>query len=657
MAAQTTISQILRALRWDFLAIAVLAGLWLGYEAIEEPSFRPTTSETTSGSRPPDSAEGDVLLLLPDTPSAPAGKFEELDCSYQWFNSLWQEYGSFATALTRDLSPEILAGRSVVIVPYRVAESMPQNGIAALASFARDGGQLVLERPSQTWASLTGVSSGKKLRHAQKITSVEGLDVRGPMRKHLPNVPLAGLMSRAPAMEPFPAGPTLIEVDGQAGLTVQTVGKGRVYTFLFDFGCSVTALQQGRPVESMRFGLEGEKTVPASKRMTDERLAQNEVPYADLLERAIFQRLSEVRPLPRLWLYPGQHSGVLLMTHPVSNQMRAALGYADAARKAEAVTTLFVPADEFTREEAGIAESARAEIGLHWIRGVNRRPVARASGIGAIRPWMTELALTEQYSQVNLALPAETPLMAGRVEGSQFTNDWATTFSQLAAARLRLDSSLGPTTDEQFGYLFGTGFPFYPIDDRGLPLPLLELPYLLQGSGVSESRLAEFLGNSEAYFHQSVTISIPAETMRNDPSAGALIAFRESFRIAREKRHWVASVGEFIAFLSARRNSVVTSRWMAEERRLEISVNLVGVQAQTLEKGAFPGLAIPRTFEGSEITRIEVDGESVELRELVTTGPSHDQILELGVGRHEVVVEYAVPVVEPIEDEEEEDTP
>lgn len=649
MAARATASQILRALRWDFLFVAILVGLWLGFEALDEPSFRPTASETTSGSRPPDRAEGDVLLLLPDSPSAAATRFEELDCSYQWFNGLWQEFGSFATALTRDLSPEILAGRSVVIVPYRVAETMPQNGISALAGFARDGGQLIVERPNETWASLTGVTGGGKLRHAQKITSVEGLDVRGPMRRHLPDVPLSGHLMRAPAMEPYPAGPVLLEVDGQPGLTVQKVGEGFVYTFLFDFGCSVAALQQGKPVEGMSFGLEGESTVAASKRAASEAMLQSEVPYADLLERALFQRLSEARPLPRLWLYPGQNAGALIMTHPVSTQLRAALGYADAARKAGAVSTLFVPADQFTREEAAIAESAHAEIGLHWIRGESRPHVTRSSGVGAFRPWETELALTEQYSRVNLVLPAETPLRAGRVEGSLFTDDWDTTFSQMAAARLRLDSSLGPTEPDQFGYLFGTGFPFYPFDARGLPLPLLELPYILEGSGVSRGRLEEFLGNSQAYFHQPIVVSIPAETMRTDPSAGALLAFRDAFDIARQKAHWIATVGEFLDFLAARRASVLTSRWYADERRLEISVNLVGARARTLERGAFPGVAFPRTFEGSEVESVTVAGESVEPSDRVTTGPSFDQIIELGPGRHEIVVTYEAPLAETLE--------
>jgi hypothetical protein len=143
--------------------------------------------------------------------------------------------------------------------------------------------------------------------------------------------------------------------------------------------------------------------------------------------------------------------------------------------------------------------------------------------------------------------------------------------------------------------------------------------------------------------------------MRRDPSAGALIAFRESFGVARQKRHWVATIGEFAAFLSARRNSVVTSRWDAESRRLDISVNLLGVQAQTLDGGAFPGLTFPRTFDGSEVVKVTVDGSEVDLRELATTGPSDDRILELGVGRHEVLVEYAVPTVEPIDDEEDDD--
>ena len=42
-------------------AIVLLAA---GYVLVSTPRFRPATSETTTGSRPPDRTEGDVLLLF-----------------------------------------------------------------------------------------------------------------------------------------------------------------------------------------------------------------------------------------------------------------------------------------------------------------------------------------------------------------------------------------------------------------------------------------------------------------------------------------------------------------------------------------------------------------------------------------------------------------
>ena len=86
---------IFRALRWDVGIIGIVAISVLLYRVIQDPFFQPASSPTSEGSRPPDRTEGDILLLLPDSPSADATSFEELDCSYGWFNSLWQEYGIF----------------------------------------------------------------------------------------------------------------------------------------------------------------------------------------------------------------------------------------------------------------------------------------------------------------------------------------------------------------------------------------------------------------------------------------------------------------------------------------------------------------------------------------------------------------------------------
>lgn len=626
-------------LRFDIAIIVLIVVGWLIYDAFDEPSLRPTESEAMGGSRPPDRAEGDILLLLPDSPAAEAMEFDELDCSYAWFNSLWQYYGSFSSALTQDLSPEILAGRSVVIVPARVARNMPQPGVRALKEFVEAGGQVVLEQPGDQWASLAGVSTTGKVRRAQQITAVEGLSPRGPMRKHLPNVPLWGRLMPSPPLEPFPTGPSLLEVDGQPGLTVISVGEGKVFTLFFGFGCTVAALQQGLPTRGMQFTPEP-GLVSTSTRVAHERMRTARVPYADLLELALFERLTTHRPIPRLWQYPATHAGAYIVMHPTPEAVRPALGWADAARKLNGTSTLFVASDRFNRTQTSIAEQTGAEIGLLWVRGITREPVVDIAGLGGLNPFANELDLNSQYTRLNLALPNERPLRAARVESNSFQNHWSKTFQQLTAARIRVDASFGPATREEVGYLFGTAYPFYPIDERGLPLPLLELPYLMQGSGVSSSRIEDFLVNSEAYFHQPITVSIPGDAMRMDPSPGVLLGFRDGFSKARAHRHWVTNVGEFMDFLSARRRSILTSQWNAGGQVLDISVNLLGSRSSTLEKGAFPGVAIPRTWDGNEIESVRVDNEEVSLRDLVTTGNSFDRILALGSGRHTIRVVY-----------------
>lgn len=632
---------ILGALKWDLVLLGLIvlgAGLVV---ALEHPHFEPATSEKTTGSRPPDRIEGDVLLLLPDSPAAAAHDLGELDCSYGWYNSLWQQYGSFATALNRNLSPEMLAGRSVVIVPRRVAAAMPATGISALAGFARSGGQLLVEQPGSGWEHLTGISTQGKVRQARAITAIDGLQVHGAMRRHLPDTPLMGELLPTPALANFPGGPTLLEVDAQPGLTVHPVGQGQVYTFLFNFGCTITGLQQGKPSEDMRFGHSPEpQRLPVDARVADARMLTTHVPYSDLLERAVFNRLSRARPLPRLWMFPGQKAGALMLSHPTPSHLRAAIGYADFARQDHGSSTVFLASDLVTPTETNLLKRAGAEIGLLWTVGEQRAPIAESVGVGAIRPILRELSLGEQRLQLANTLADGAEIKMGRVEGSLFLNDWATTFRQLRHAGMQLDASFGPTLAENYGYLFGSGFPFYPIDARGLPLPLLEFPFLLEGANANTERLERILANSEAYFHQPVHVSLPANAMRSAPAAGILLTFKNAFKMAEAHNHWVTTLAEFYDFLSARRQSVLTSQWAPEHRRLTISVHMIGARVESMEGGANAGVAFPRTFDGQEVEKVEIDNEEISLRRLATTGDSYERIVEVGPGHHTISVFY-----------------
>lgn len=644
----------LYALRWDLIAISTIVAvvgliLWL-----ENPTVTPAEFDEMNGSRPPDRTEGDILLLLPDSPAAQANSLDELDCSYGWFNSLWQEYGSFATAMTRDLSPEVLAGRSAVVVPERVARNMPPAGVRAISDFAKRGGQVVLEQPNDAWVAIAASSLTGKPRRAQRITSIEGLGVHNELRELLPKVPLHGKLLPAPAMQPYPQGPAILHVDDQPGWALTQTGEGWVHTLYFNFGCTVTALQQGTPTRDLTFGTVPAPLLHASQRRAQPNNHEFTAPSADLLERALFSKLSAPRPTPRLWLYPGDHAGAMIMTHAAPDAATTGLALADAAHKAGASATVFTAADRFNSADAAIAEKISADIGLLWVRGVRRPLVVESIGVGAIRPFASELDLNTQFTRVNVILPETRPLRASRVEESLWLNDWATTFKQLAAARLRLDSSFGPEGGTSWGYLFGTGFPFYPLDERGLPLPLVEQPFLLNGSGVTPQRIEALLKNSAQGFHQPIVINIPADIMRVDPAPGVLLGLRDAFQLAEKHNHWATSLGEFLDFLGARRKSVLTSQWNPAERRLTITVNLLGSQADSLAPSgsdapgqAVPGIAFPRVFENLEVQSVSLDGTDVPLKNIATSGSSTDRILTAPAGRHTVVVHYKFPELPP----------
>jgi hypothetical protein len=91
---------------------------------------------------------------------------------------------------------------------------------------------------------------------------------------------------------------------------------------------------------------------------------------------------------------------------------------------------------------------------------------------------------------------------------------------------------------------------------------------------------------------------------------------------------------------------VLTSQWSDSNRRLTISVNLLGARVRSVEGGALPGVAFPRTWDGQEIERVVVDGEELSSRDLVTTGSSFERIAKVGPGRHTISVFYQEPPLE-----------
>ena len=189
-------------------------------------------------------------------------------------------------------------------------------------------------------------------------------------------------------------------------------------------------MQQGAGPGGASFsGVDGASSVKTSTRSVDERLRASRVPYADLLERALFEHLSRQRPLPRLWPFPGTHAGALLIGHPAPRDTRAAIGYAEWSRRQQGTSTVFLAGDRANPSQLALLKEADAALGLSWVRGAAREPMVTAVGVGGLKPFKQELSLAEQVKRFE-ELSGERVVIA-HVEEERFAPDWSTTFAEL----------------------------------------------------------------------------------------------------------------------------------------------------------------------------------------------------------------------------------
>lgn len=628
-------------LRWDLFLITLLVVGFVGYQWIDDPRLRDADLPLSDGSRPPDRTEGDVLLLAPDAPAVEARRFENLDCSLGWQNALNHRFGSYASASSDALSPQLLAGHAVVVVPGRVASELSETARDHLMEFVEEGGQLIVELPRRGWERITGVSTIGQVSRARAITDLDGMGLHGPLREPFLDIPLAGQLLPVSELDPFPTGPRRISVDDQPGLITQSQGAGHVHSLLFDFGCSLTAMMQGRPDSELSFGPpDGDDHLPTADRVADDAMTATTEPRADLLQRLLFMSLDATRPVARLWPFPGDYRGAAMVIHPTTADPTPAFGFAEDLQGHDFFPTFLGAADHWGPEEMRRAQELDATLGLIWVQGHHRDPLTVDRGLGPITPWHQELTLAEQRSLMEHRLESDGRLTKVQSEGTLWYRDWDTTFRALAAAGMAIDLSFGPSSGDHYGFLFGTGMPFYPIDTRGRLLPVLTFPFVLDGTGLSPERLRALFEASDDAHHQPLAIQVQGDAMRHHPSADLMLALRDLPELADEHHHWSTTLRDYTDFLSARRQSVLTTQWDASQSRLTISVNLLGARLQTLEESASPGIAIPVSHGDAPLRRLSVDEQPVDVDALDTNGSATEYLLTLDPGRHIISAYY-----------------
>jgi hypothetical protein len=629
------------------LGLLTLLALLLGGVLLNAHPFQFDAEDIEiDGALPPQVGRGDTLLLLPASDSV-AETFGELDFSFAWYNTLAQEVGPFRIQLGSALARADLQQLQLVVVPARVAHSLDAASIALLLDFVEKGGSLIVEMPSPSWVKLTGIQENPGYAKSMKqLTAAVGSSLQGDFRLHLLDTPISGPLMRLDLLDisAIAHGDPLLEVDGIPAHFHRNVGLGHVFVLGFDFGRVITALQQGLPEDdfSVVDNAEEQTEFTSSEAlMAHAKMRNAGVPYADLLERHVIYATLRYRPAPRLWHFANDALGALCLTHDEHSFGDRSAFFAEYEAAHQASSTYFVSTREVTNDGLDALSALGIEIGLAWHRS-SPDPIYQSKGVGRFTPYQIALSLTEQRDL--LQGWAARRIVSARVHDGVWDRDYFSNFRKLAGGGVYVDSSYGPSSENYWGYLFGTGLPFYVIDRNGLPLPLYELPFLAS----DESRLrvddvdvlAKLLRESKAGFHQLVTASVDADSMARQPRSDTLESYLAAIALASEQKLWITQVVEYVLFYDSRRSAEMVSSFDRNTRTLSVELRLPSLMSPRGLPLPSPGVAVPASFEGGGVESVLLDGIKLDDKKLVHTADGILLIVSVSPGSHSLELKY-----------------
>ncbi|MGD8377769.1 MAG: hypothetical protein PVF68_16675, partial [Acidobacteriota bacterium] len=334
-------------------------------------------------------------------------------------------------------------------------------------------------------------------------------------------------------------------------------GRGAVTRLQVCGGRLLQSLQQGRPEEDFRVRERGGATglrTPVDLAVLPPELA--DVPVADLLERRVLDVAFGGRTLLGLWHVPDGLPGAYLPSHDEEGYGDRTLFQADHERTEEARSTFFIIPGAMTPAALSSLCADGFDVGLHWDRGYPE-PERERLGIGRFRPFWRKRTLEDQLRKLRGLLPAGCGIAGNRNHGLLWSTDYAGVLERLAANGLAYDATYGPDGD-RYGYVFGTALPFRPLDDRGLPLPLLEIPFHFQDDERFEGDfLRRLLTDAAERYHGGIGLLAHPTTMGYRPSVDRFDAWVESYRVARELGLWTGTQAALASFWVRRAESSV----------------------------------------------------------------------------------------------------
>ncbi len=501
-------------------------------------------------------SSGQRVALVVDTAvirkAGSSGRFSQTDWSFGWMNLLLQESRTYDIVDMSELQAQEKLAEHRIWIFTRSAmrghfadnlnatlDRISQTGGGEASGSDEDETVIYLEAPDTLSAANETVSAllGAKVtpRTFTRLTGMQSANHASMSAVAEFKLSCDGIVS---TLAP-PQSKILLEFDSSAVLYETHRNSLRVLLATFDFGQLAVTIQQGRPNEDFsvsphitkRTGL---LPLVSSDLCADSSYYKTFIPFFDLFEHALFSLISgqdSVRPL-----FSQSSHGAFVMSHDEEGMGDKASWMAEQEQRWGVTSaTLVTPAAITSRGLQAIVSSG-GEVGMH----VDQYSFFKRPGLPGLRPFRVEYAIAEQKrileGRLGDSSATSADITINRNHWLLWSQNYTGMFRKLAAAGIRLDLTYGPIGKDVAGYLFGTCFPFVPLDTNGFPLPILELPFLFQDDEDFASGYLDSIFDTGAFDQEIVNVVFHTNTMGHSPDTLLIWGWRESFRRAKRAK-------------------------------------------------------------------------------------------------------------------------
>ena len=553
--------------------------------------------------------------------------FYKNDWSYAWLNTIEKEVGHYAVCDSSNLTEDDVLSKRVIIISKSAIDEIACNHINLMNKFLQKGGVLVLDQPTPAWSNVSGIAVEDATIKPTTLTYIDPVLIRSIGDDNLMRIPLnTDLVVTRPSGEHVKI---LMEMDGNPAISENVLKEGCVISILFNYGLQLISLRQGIPsnpnYEIKKFG--NKKNITTTDLILSNGTTVSDCPFADLLEHVFFHIIGNYQPLPRWWYHPSCYRGAFMMSHDEDYFGDKSTYMASYENEINSRSTFFViPDSDISQKALKKLLDNNAAIGVHWNRFP--RPCKKFLNITFSQK---KYSLAEQIDMLKKKVPEKYSVISSRIHFLKWDDHYTRTFRILNYCGIKIDSSYGSSGGmASKGYLFGTGFPFYPIDDNGMPIDVLEVPIELQDDygGDDIPFIQKLMKDSHDKYHTTlVFLYHPFQTAINEKTKNTWV---KTYKMAEDHELWITTFEEYYKFYKNRKESTIRS--MFKNDMLDILVDVRG-HNQTIW--------IPHIWNLKSLSTVEIDKTFTKYVRFQSMGCEFC-LINVQKGVHEIKAKYNV---------------